>query len=159
MPRLFSLLLMILISGCAGTTYYKGVTPDGAKAYLGPVPIEETAAFKTYLVSRHTDVDQQRYLFSRLKDARELSFLHDKIWYNSIEAYRGGMWLMRKRYIKGQNARAFIQKYVELSEAGNPHLVKYPDGTLQLGSYVLYNELDLLEEAEKKAGIQPAASI
>jgi len=147
------LILTLLLSGCAGTTYYKGVAPDGQKAYLGPLPVEGTEAFKTFLVSRRTDVDRQRYLFTRLKGARELEFLHDGTWYNSLQAYRGGMWLMRHRYKKGQDTRAFIQKYVEFSEAGKPHLVKYPDGTLQLGSYVLYNELDLLEEAEKRAGV------
>ena len=135
----------IFISGCA--SYAKGISSDGQKVYFGPVPIEKTEAFQIYMRSNRTEVDKQRYIFQRLRSATDLQFLHDGVFYNSLEAYRGGMWLMRHYYQKGQDSREFIRKYAERSSAGNVHLVKYPDGTMQGGAYILYNELDLLEAA------------
>ncbi|HTL47789.1 MAG TPA: hypothetical protein VL688_06965 [Verrucomicrobiae bacterium] len=146
----FPCLVLLLASGCASSSYLKGVTPDGRKVYLGPTPIENTPEFKTYQQSTRSEVDKQRYLFQRLKNATELVYFHDGAWYTPLEAYRGGMWLMRNRYEKGQDSRAFIRKWVERSEAGNVHLVKYPDGSVQSGADILYNELDLLEQTAAK---------
>ncbi len=137
-------------AGCAAS-YLKGVNAKGEKVYLGPVSIENTEAYQTYLHSKRTEVDKQRYLFQRLKAADHLQYFHDGGWYNNLEAYRGGMWLMREKYKAGQDSREFIKRYVDRSEDTNQlHLVKYPDGSLQVGSYILYNELDLLEETAKK---------
>lgn len=145
MLAIFSMAFFLLGAGCA-TPYLKGVSPSGQKVYLGPVPIQKTEAYQAYLQSDRSEVGKQRYLFQRMKDSQGLEFYHDGSWYNNLEAYRGGMWLMRDRYQKGQDTREFIRKYVERSDAGNLHLAKYPDGSVQIGSYVLYNELDLLEE-------------
>ncbi len=140
------LLLTSAAAGCA-SHYLKGVTSGGQKVYLAAVPIESTAPYQEYLHGRHTELDKQHYLFQRLKDSQNLEFYHDGSWYPVLEAYRGGMWLMRNRYQKGQDTRTFIRKYVERSEdTGQLHLVRYPDGTTQIGSYILLNELDLLEE-------------
>lgn len=148
LPALF--LTLILAAGCAASVA-QGVNTQGQKVYLGPVPIEKTEAYQAYLTSKHTDVDKQRYLFQRLKAAEDLQFFHNGSWYSSIDAYRGGMWLMREKYKAGQNTREFIKKYVERSEdTGQLHLAKYPDGSVQMGSYVLFNELDLLEATAKK---------
>ena len=127
----------------------KGVTAQGEKLYLGSTHIETSDAFKNYARSPQGEADKQRYLFERLKNAKHLEFYHDGGWYNSLEAFRGGMWLMRNRYKKGFPTRDFIKQYVERSEAGNLHLAKYPDGSKQIGSYILYNELDLLESKAK----------
>lgn len=105
--------------------------------------------------TERSEVSEQGYLFQRLKSASELQFFHNGSWYSALEAYRGGMWLMRKRYLKGQDTRDFIRKYVEKAEdTGKLHLVKYPDGSVHIGSYVLYNELDLLEETIAKQSSQ-----
>lgn len=142
--------LFFLTMGCASAPL-KGITPDGQKAYLGPVPIQNTAAYKTFLSGNRTEVAEQNYIFQRLKSASDLEFYHNGTWYGPLEAYRGGMWLVRQRYQKGQDSREFIRKYVERAEdTGEPHLVRYPDGTIHIGSYVLYNELDLLEEASAR---------
>ncbi len=132
--------------------YLKGVDSKGNKVYLGPTPIENTAAFKTYSQSARSAVNEQQYLFQRLKDApKDLEYFHDGNWYNWLETYRGGMWLIRNRYKKGQNTRQFLEKYVWRSEfTGKLHLVKYPDGSVQIGYFLLMNELDLLEETLKK---------
>jgi len=150
-----TLLFSLSLTGCAGNALLRGVNRDGQKVYLGPVPVENTEAFQTYLHSERTDVDQQRYLFQRLKDATDLEFLHDGNWYNGLQAYRGGMWLMRNRYEKGQDARQFIRRNVAFSDQGKPHVVKYPDGSLQDGASVLINELDLLEESASKITSMP----
>jgi hypothetical protein len=143
--------LCVLVAGCAAPPL-KGINPQGEKVYLGPVPIQNTEAYQAYLLEKSTEVAKQNYLFDRLRFATELEFYHNGSWYNSLEAYRGGMWLMRHRYQKGQDARTFIHKYVERAEdSGEFHLVKYPDGSIHIGSYVLYNELDLLEEATSNA--------
>ncbi len=147
---LLPILFTILLTGCA-SPYLKGVTPAGEKVYLGPVSIEKTEAYRNYLHSRHTEVDKQRYLFARLKSATHLQYHRDGHWYTALEAYRGGMWLMRNRYKEGQDSREFIRKYIERSEQTNQyHLVQYPDGSVHIGSCILYNELDLLEETAKK---------
>lgn len=145
---LLAAFLAVCIAGCA--SYSKGISKNGEKIYLGPLPIESTEAFQTYLASNRTEVDKQRYLFDRLRSSTGLEFLHDGIFYNSTQAYRGGLWMMRHYYQKGQSTRDFIRKYVERSTDGNAHLVKYPDGTMQGGTYILYNELDLLESAVTK---------
>ncbi len=152
MKKTFLLILaaLSLLSGCATTSYQKGILANGEKAYMGPSDIENTQEFKEYLNSKQTEADKQVYLFKRLKGATDLEFYHDGSWYKSLEAYRGGMWLMRHRYKKDQSTRDFIKTNIERSEAGNIHIAKYPDGSLQIGSYVLYNELDLLEEKAKK---------
>ncbi len=143
-------LILLTLGGCASSTL-KGVTPQGQRVYLGPTPIEETAPYKEFLSSPRSEVNVQTYLFSRLKSAQDLSFYHDGSWYNWLEAYRGGMWLMRNRYQKGQDARTFIKNHVWRSEAtGKPHLVKYPDGSIHEAYYVLLNELDLLDETLKR---------
>jgi hypothetical protein len=149
-PHFLAVCFCLLSAGCA-TPYLKGVTSQGQKVYLGPVPIENTEAFQQYLQSRHTEVDKQRYLFRRLKDATHLRYYHNGNWYTALEAYRGGMWLMRNKYQKGQNTRDFIRKYVERSEDTKQYyLVEYPDGSFHIGSYLLYNELDLLEETAEQ---------
>lgn len=140
-----------LSAGCAaGIKYSKGVNAQGEKLYIGTTDIENTEAFKSYGRSPQGEGDKQRYLFERLKNAEGFEFYHDGSWYNAQEAYRGGMWLMRNRYKKEVSTRDFIKQEVERSDAGNLHLVKYPDGSLQIGSYILYNELDLLESKTKK---------
>lgn len=146
---LSTLLISFLAGGCASTTL-KGVAPNGQKVYLGAVPIENTDAYRQFLSSPQSDVNVQTYLFTRLKAAQDLSYYRDGQWYTWLEAYRGGMWLMRNRYEKGQDSRTFIKNHVARSEAtGKPHLVKYPDGTVHEAYYVLLNELDLLEAALK----------
>lgn len=138
--------LPLFLSGCASTTL-KGMNSVGQKVYLGPTPINNTEAYETFIHAPHNEVSEQTYIFSRLKLARDLSFYHDGSWYNWLEAYRGGMWLMRNRYKKGQGTRDFLKNHVWRSEdTGKPHLVKYPDGSIHEAYYVLLNELDLLEE-------------
>ena len=143
-----ALLITGFLAGCA-TPFGTGLTPEGQKVYLGRVPIENTPEYEEYLASKGTEVAKQTYIFQRLKSAKHLEFGYDGSWYNYLEAYRGGMWLIRNRYQKGQDAREFIYKNVECekgSSTGKPPLVKYPDGSIHIGAYVLYNELDLLEE-------------
>lgn len=142
--------ICVFLAGCAAS-YRKGIDAAGKKVYLGPVPIEKTEPYQAYIHSKRTEVDKQRYLFQRLKSADHLQYFHNGSWYNAVEAYRGGMWLMREKYKAGQDCREFILKYVDRSEDTNQlHLVKYPDGSLQVGSAILFNELDLLEEAAAK---------
>lgn len=149
------LLLTSILAGCASTGGLKGLAKDGSKVYLAPVPITETDAYKTFLQTPRSEVSEQTYMFSRLKLAKDLSFYHDGSWYTWLEAYRGGMWLMRNRYKKGQDTRTFLKNYVWRSEkTGEPHLIKYPDGSVQVAYYVLLNELDLLEETLRN---EPAA--
>lgn len=152
-PLFFVIFLTLagLAAGCAGGMQYsKGVNTQGEKLYIGTKDIESTEAFKSYARSPKGEADKQRYLFERLKNAEGFEFYHDGSWYNALEAYRGGMWLMRNRYKKGFPTRDFIKQHVERSDAGNLHLVKYPDGSMQIGSYILYNELDLLEAKTEK---------
>ncbi len=147
---LFAVLVLPLMLASCATATLRGVSAAGKKVYLGPIPIQGTEAYQSYLNSPRADVSQQAYIFSRLKLAKDLSFYHDGSWYNWLEAYRGGMWLMRNRYKKGQDSRTFLKKYVWKSEdTGKPHLVKYPDGSVHEAYYVLLNELDLLEETVK----------
>ena len=142
-------LFLILIGCTGGFKYSKGLNAQGEKLYLGTTDIENTDAFKSYSRSPQGEADKQRYLFERLKNTHGFEFYHDGSWYNALEVYRGGMWLMSQRYKKGALTRDFIKRHVERSDAGNLHLIKYPDGSQQIGSYILYNELDLLENKIK----------
>lgn len=152
-----SIAVILLINGCAGTKPLKGVNASGEKVYLGSVPIENTTAFQDFMRGSRTEIDKQRYLFRRLKDSSGLEFCRDNVWYNRLEAYRGGMWLMRNRYQKGQDTRTFININTKRSDkTGQYHLIRYPDGSVQIGFEVLLNELDLLEKtAAEYSGNQP----
>ncbi|PIQ87146.1 MAG: hypothetical protein COV74_01990 [Candidatus Omnitrophica bacterium CG11_big_fil_rev_8_21_14_0_20_45_26] len=144
----FLLAGMLLFSAGCATPYLKGVTPAGEKVYVGPLPIENTEAFQTFLHSSKTEVDKQLYLFQRLKAAMDLEYYHDGSWYSWLETYRGGTWLIRNRYKKDQDTRDFLRKHVWHSETtGKLHLVRFPDGSIQIGYFLLLNELDLLEAA------------
>lgn len=146
-PLLLSCSLLFILSGCATSSALKGMNSVGQKVYLGETPVKDTAAFTTYLQSPKTEVNKQQYLFQRLKDApKDLEYFHDGNWYGWVEAYRGGMWLMRNRYQKDQDTRTFLKKHVWRSDANQEHLIRYPDGSIQVGYYVLLNELDLLEQ-------------
>lgn len=142
--------MILLATGCAAQGYRKGFAPDGQRVYLGSTDLEQTKAFQTFLKSPRAETDRQHYLFDRLMESEGLEFFHDGAWYGKIEAYRGGMWLMRHRYQKGQETRDFIKKNIYRSDKGNVHLVKYPDGSIQEGASILYNELTLLEETLRR---------
>lgn len=146
----------VVISSCVTThDYLHGVSAEGEKIYLGPVPIENTEAFKTFYASQRSEVQKQQYLFQRLKEApKDLEYFHEGNWYGWLEAYRGGMWLVRNRYQKDQDTRDFLKKFVWRSETSRQlHLIRYPDGTVQVAYFVLLNELDLLEEKLKTGAI------
>lgn len=146
LKKILPVLTLVFLTGCASTAAQKGIFKDGSKAYLGTAAIEDTQAFRDYRNSKKSEGDKQIYLFKRLRAADNLEFFRDGSWYKAADAYKGGMWLMKKYYKPGMDNRQFIRERIERSDAGNFHLVKYPDGSLQIGSYVLYNELDLLEE-------------
>jgi len=151
-----SFLTLILVAGltaCATTSYLKGVDSKGSKVYLGNAPTVETESYKTFIQSQRGPVQEQQYFFQRLKEApKDLQYYHDGNWYGWVEAYRGGMWLVRNRYEKGQDTRTFLKKYVLRSEGKKElHLIKYPDGSVQIAYDVLLNELDWLEEKTKTA--------
>src|SRR5437879_1538110 len=94
----FALACLVALAGCASSSsYLKGVDKSGKKVYLGPLPIENTEAYRAFAGSRRTEADKEIYLFKRLKSATALEFFHDGSWYNSVQAYRGGMWLVRHR--------------------------------------------------------------
>lgn len=166
MKRFFSLSLCAAIlglsvftSGCASSVL-KGLDSGGKKVYIGPVPIDSTEEYQTFLNSPQTEVDKQNYMFKRMKTepAQQLTYFHDGTWYDWTEAYRGANWLVRHRYKKGQDARTFAKNHVWRSEStGKPHLIKYPDGSIQEAYYVLLNELDLLDEALARTGGKKSA--
>lgn len=149
-----SFLTFVFVAGltaCATTSYLKGVDPEGNKVYLGSAPTMDTESYKTFAQSQRGPVQEQQYFFQRLKEApKDLQYYHDGNWYSWVEAYRGGMWLVRNRYEKGQDTRTFLKKYVLRSEGKKElHLIKYPDGSVQIAYDVLLNELDWLEEKKK----------
>ena len=155
MKRLFLFILLPLLplitTGCAASHYLKGMQPNGEKAYIGSVPIDNDEAFQTYLKTSRSEVDKVNYLFKRVTSAKDLTYYHDDNTYTWLEAYRGGMWLLRNRYKGGMDARTFIRDHVWFSEtSGKPHLVEFPDRTIQIGYYVLMNELELLEQTAAK---------
>lgn len=144
------LLQALLISGCA-SPYLKGVSPEGQAVYIDTPKIESTEAFQNYLTSQRSETDKQNYLFERIKAAKDLVFIRDGHQYTWLQAYRGGKWLIRNRYEKGVDARSFAKKYIWKSDAGNPYLVQFPDGSTHVGYYILLNELDLLEATVAKS--------
>jgi len=144
------LLLILALCGCA-TSVLKGVTPEGGKVYVGRVPIDNTEAYKEYIQSPRFEVNRIHYLMRRLKETEDLEYYRNGSYYNWLEAYRGGMWLMRNRYQKGLSADDFIRKHVWRSEAtGKPHLVRFPDGSIHVGYYILMNELELIDDTVQK---------
>jgi len=147
---IFPLVLVLSLCGCA-TSLLKGVTPEGEKVYAGLVPIDGTEAYQEYVKSPRSGVNRIHYLMRRLKETKDLEYYRDGSYYNWLQAYRGGMWLMRHRYQKGQSARDFIRLHVWRSEStGKPHLVRFPDGSIHIGYYILMNELDLLDDTMQK---------
>lgn len=134
-----------LIAGCVSAPL-KGITPDGQKVYLGTTDIQGTDLYKTYAAGDRSEADKLVYLMGRIRRSQGLTFHHDGNWYDPPEAYRGSMWMLRKEFEKGETARHFIDTHVARERgSGDPHLVKFPDGSIHIGYYVLQNELELLE--------------
>lgn len=142
---LYLAFLPLLITSCASTVF-NGVNANGDPVYLNSVDIRTTPAFQKYSLNSQSEAGKILFIMSRIKDSQDLSYFHEGSWYNSLQAYRGGMWLFRNRYQDDQKAADFLREQVRLSErSGQRHLIKYPDGTLQDGYYVLLNELARLE--------------
>lgn len=146
----FLLILMFYVIGCA-SPYLKGISPEGQTVYIDTPLMQNTEAFQNYISSQQTETDKQNYLFERIKSAKNLIYIRDGHQYTWLQAYRGGKWLIRNRYEKGIDARSFAKKYIWKSEAGNPYLVQFPDGSTHIGYYILLNELELLEATVAKA--------
>lgn len=135
-----------VLAGCA-SPYMNGVTPQGAKVYIGSTDIRATEAYQEFLRSGQTELDKERYLFKRVTEAKDLVYHRDGNTYGWVEAYRAGNWLMRNHYDKDADARSFVRDHVwKSASTGRPHLIEFPDGSIHVGYYVLLNELDLLEE-------------
>jgi hypothetical protein len=145
-----AILFFIFASGCA-TPYLKGITSKGNKVYLGSLSVQDSEAYQAFINTQASEIDRIHYLMKRLRENKDLEYYHDGAYYNWLEAYRGGMWLMRNRYKKDLDALSFIRDYVWRSETtGDPHLVRYPDGSVHVGYYILLNELNLLEATLKR---------
>ena len=148
-----SLVLAQLVHfACAGRSLYlKGLTPQGEKVYIGPVPIQDTEAYQTFIYSSQSEAAKLDYLLRRIKAAQDLVYYHNGGQHNWLEAYRAGSWVLRHHYKKSENARSFIRKEVLLyQEPGNPTAIKFPNGSIHLVYYILMNELDLLEGTVKQ---------
>jgi len=157
-PFLLAVLLWTPFLGinCA-TPFLKGMTPEGEKVYAGPVPIQDTEAYKMYAVTNGSEANKINYLFKRLQSAKDLVYYHDDGKYNWLEVYRAGKWLLRNRYRKGDDVRTFLRKDVWYSETtGKPLYIEFPDGSIHIAYYVLINEIDLLEETTKNKEVTPS---
>ncbi|MDP3920471.1 MAG: DUF5329 family protein [Candidatus Omnitrophota bacterium] len=140
-----TLTIPLFLAGCAAPLL-KGVDAEGAKAYLGSPEIQGTSTYQKYVTGPQSEAAKLIYVISRIGEAEGLLFQHEGAWHDPQEAYRGSMWMLRKNFEKGETARDFIRLHVWHSDnTGTPRLVKYPDGSLQIGYYILLNELDLLE--------------
>ena len=105
------LFAQLLTAGCATTPYYlKGVTPDGRKVYLGPVPIQNIEAYQAFLHSSKSERAKLDYLLQRIKEAQGVEFYHGGERYNWTEAYEGARWVVEHHFEKGQNSHSFIKK-------------------------------------------------
>jgi len=135
----------VFLSGCH-SLYLKGKTPDGSPVYLGTLPLENSDAYRGYLKTPRSEQDKILFLIRRIPEAKNLEYYRDGTLYSWQKVYDAGMWLFKNKYEVGQNARQFLQTTMWRSEStGAPNLIRYPDGTLQVGYFVLLNELDLLE--------------
>jgi len=150
MPHLRILIFLFVVSflsfSCSTTPYLQGITPEGEKVYIGPTPLQGTEPYQMFLSTSRSEIDKLNYLFKRFLSAKDYGFYRDNIRYSWIEAFRGGHGLLRERYQEGMDARAFIHEHVSYSESsGRPYAIEFPDGSRHLGSFVLINELDLLD--------------
>ena len=154
MKKIYAFLFLTILGsfwlihfGCA-TPYLKGVTPQGEKVYLGFLPIRETEAYQSFLLSSKSEAAKLNYLLDRIKEAKNLIYYHAGSRYSWLEAYRGGAWVVRHHYEKGEDAKSFIHKETLLYErSGKPNAIQFPDGSIHIVYFVLLNELDSLEEA------------
>lgn len=156
MKRIYRLFTFIFLLGLAslgtgcGSTPPKGTCYGIEKIYLGPLPIQETQAYKTFLNSSGSETAKLIYLGDRIKSAQNLSYYFEGDRYNWFEAYSGATWLLWHDHERGEDAHSFIHKEaIRFQNPTKPTSIEFPDQSRHLASQVLLNELDLLEDTIK----------
>ena len=121
--------------------------PEYKKVYLGPVPIEGTLAYQTFLLSSKSETAKLSFILDRMKAAPELKYHFEGIYYGWLEAYTGASWLLWHDHKAGEDAHAFILKEaLRFHNPVKPTTILFPDKSQPLAAEVFINELDLLEE-------------
>ena len=131
----------------------KGKTSEGKKVCLGPVPIQETDAYRAFLSSPRSEIDKLYYLGDRVKAkaAQGIVYIFEGDHYNWAEVYAGGIWYLWHDYKLEKAARAFMSETSRRFErAGSRVTLQYPDGSIHYAYDVAVNEMDLLEAAIKE---------
>ncbi len=136
----------------------KGKTPEGKKVYLGPVPIQDTDAYRKFLSSSRSEIDKLYYLGDRVraKPAQGIAYIYARSRYNWVEASAGGVWYLWHHYERGQTARTFIREASRRFERpGSRATLQLLDGSIHYAYDVAVNELDLLEAVIEEAKTAP----
>ena len=120
---------------------------NAEKIYLGPLPIQETEAYKIFLNSSKSETAKLSYLGDRIKSAKDLVYYFDGDRYNWLEAYSAGVWLLWQDHKIGEDAHSFIRREaIRFQNPTKPTAIQFPDRSRYLAAEVLLNELDLLED-------------
>ncbi len=139
------------LTGCASTpSATKCDPPEVKKVYLGPIPIQNDQAYKTFLKSSRSETAKLIYVADRIKAARNLTYRYEGEFYNWLEAYSGAMWLLWQDHKAKEEAHAFVRKEaLRLQNPKNPTVIQFPDKSTYPAPEILLNELDLLEDTVK----------
>lgn len=125
--------------------------------YLGPMPIETTQAYQTFLRSPKSETDKLYYLLDRVKTNDKLIFYFERNHFSNFDAYLGGVWILWHHH-KKEDAHDFLwQELLRYETPANPILVQFPDRSRFPAYNVLKNELDLLEKTMPQPATTPPA--
>ena len=141
--------LVFLFNGTPSSSapqYLRGVYENGAIAYVGPLTIQQTNAYKQFIYSKKTEKEKLYYLLSRFRTADHLGFYFGGGRYSANDACFGSGWILRHRYKGNKEARKFIREQVTFFEKpGKPLLIEFQNGSIHFAYNIIINELELLE--------------
>ena len=137
-------------AGCVSPPL-RGMSSEGKKVYMGPVPIQNTPAYQTYLLSSKSETAKLLYLGDRIKAEKNLTYWYLGSCYNWFEAYSAATWMFWQDHKMGEDARGFIRKEaLRFQDPSKPATIEFPDRSTHIAFDILMNELDLLDETTKQ---------
>lgn len=120
-------------------------------------PMEESWAFKQYILRTRSEYSKILYLIDRFAVANG-QVIYDGYHYTSRFAGMIARWFLVRMY-RGQTADKWILQWCNRSILGNELIwVKYPDDSLRLSRDVLLEELETLDAKILELN-QPAAAL
>ncbi|MCM8776415.1 MAG: hypothetical protein NC930_08750 [Candidatus Omnitrophica bacterium] len=134
--------------------FLKGSFLDAGKASasLGLPALEDSKAFRQFMMRPMSDLSKLMYLIDRLSDAN-IEIRYDNYYYDTKFAARLARWFLA-RFYRGETAEQMVMHWCNTSfPSGKLIWVRLPDGSFRLSREILLEELRELDSAIEKLSL------